>query len=215
MTVPGSAEVDLLERWLDELGRWNPRINLTALPPAEWWERHALEPLRLLDVIAPPAGARVVDIGSGAGAPGLPLAIVRPDLAVTLVEADRRKAAFLGHVVALLALGDRVAVVDRRAEEIGHDPLHREAYEAAISRATAAPAVLCEFALPLLRPGGTLAAFVGDAGGAAAACAAASRICGGGPPRGAEQGVLAVPKVAPTDPRYPRRTGIPARRPLG
>ena len=214
MTEPSSAQADLLERWLDELGRWNPRINLTALPPAEWWERHALEPLRLLEVSAPPANARLVDIGSGGGAPGLPLAIVRPDLAVTLVEADRRKAAFLGHVVALLALGDRVAVVDRRAEEVGHDARHREAYDLATSRATAAPAVLCELALPLVRPGGSLAAFVGDAGAAAAACAEASRLCGGGPPRGAAPGVLAVPKVAPTDHRYPRRTGIPARRPL-
>ena len=214
MRVPDSGQVELLQRWLDELGRWNQRINLTALPPAEWWERHALESLGLLDVMAPPASARLVDVGSGGGAPGLPLAIVQSDLAVTLVEADRRKAAFLGHVVALLALGDRVAVVDRRAEEIGHDPRHREAYDLATSRATASPAVLCELALPLVRPGGSLGALVGDAVAAAAACAEASRLCGGGPPRGAAPGVLAVPKVAPTDLRYPRRTGTPARRPL-
>lgn len=214
-TFRTEPEQGLVERWLAEMGRWNQRMNLTALPPGEWFERHAVESLRLLDAALPPDGAGVVDLGSGGGAPGLPIAIARADLAVTLVDSDRRKAAFLTHVVAVLGLGERVRVVSTRAELLGRDPAHREAYDVAVSRATAPPAALCELALPLLRIGGWLWALTGDAAGAAAASATAARLCGGGEPVAAAPGVLAVPKIAPTDPAYPRRDGVPARRPLG
>src|SRR5262245_23890188 len=94
-TDPGPAQRALLERWLAEMYRWTERVNLTAVAAEEAWERHVLESLRLLDAAKPAPGSRVVDVGSGGGAPGVPIAIVRPDLHVTLVDADRRKAAFL------------------------------------------------------------------------------------------------------------------------
>jgi 16S rRNA (guanine527-N7)-methyltransferase len=214
MEAPTPAQQLLLERWLDELYRWNARVNLTAVPRPQAWERHALDSLRLLDAWSMPGSAHVVDIGSGGGAPGLPLAVVRGDLRVTLVDADRRKAAFLIHAVALLGLGDRAVVLDRRAEALGRDPAHRETYDTAVSRATAAPAALCELALPLVRPGGTLVALVSDASAAAVDCAAAAALLGGGPPRAVGEAVLVVPKLTPTSGAYPRRDGVPARRPL-
>jgi 16S rRNA (guanine527-N7)-methyltransferase len=203
----------LLERYLDELYEWNTRFNLTRIPAEEAWGRHVEEALGLLAAVPPPQGARIVDVGSGAGIPGVPIAVVRPDLDVVLCDSDGKRAGFLAHVVALLGL-HRVEVAAVRAEELGRTVGGREAFDAAVSRATAPPPVLCELCLPLLRGGGTMAALVSDAPAAAAACATAAGACGGGTPAAAAPGVLAVVKVRPTPDRYPRRPGIPARRPL-
>jgi 16S rRNA (guanine527-N7)-methyltransferase len=177
-------------------------------------ERHIGEARRLLSIADPPPRTRIVDIGSGGGVPGLVFAILRPDLHVVLVDADRRSAAFLTHVVAVC--GCRGAtVLAARAEDLGHDPAHRSVYDLAVSRAAAAPAALCELALPLLHTGGRLLALVGDAEAAARFAAIASASCGGGPPAVAGPGILTVPKIAPTPEAFPRRNGLPARRPLG
>ena len=204
----------LLQRYLEELYVWNRRVNLTSIPRAQAESRHLDETRRLLEAAAPEPGARVADVGSGGGVPGLVLAILRPDLRVTLIESDRRRAGFLVHAAALCERPG-VVVLPRRAEDVGHDPAHRAVYDLAVSRATAAPAVLCELALPLLRPGGALMALVADAQSSAAAAAEASRTCGGGTPRPAGPGILAVTKEAETPDAYPRRAGIPSRRPLG
>jgi 16S rRNA (guanine527-N7)-methyltransferase len=184
------------------------------VPPAEAWDRHIGEALELLAAVRLGEGARVVDVGSGAGIPGIPIAVVRPDLEMVLCDSDQKRAGFLGHVAALLGLdGVRVAAV--RAEELGRTAGAREAFDAAVSRATAAPPVLCELCLPLLRTGGRLAALVRDATASAEACAAAAAACGGGEPEAATPGVLVVTKQRPTPDAYPRRPGVPARRPLG
>ncbi len=158
----------------------------------------------------------VVDVGSGGGMPGLPLKIARPDLAVTLLEADRRRAAFLVHAAARLGLD--VSVVAERAETAARGPL-RETFDLAVCRALAPMPVLVELCLPLVRPGGRLLAMKTAPERADAALAA----LGGGPvvahaaPSAArERGVvLEVAKVAATPAAYPRRPGVPSRRPLG
>ena len=208
------AERRLLERYLDELYAWNARLNLTAVPREAAWDRHVGEALGLLEAAPIAEGCRVVDVGSGAGLPGIPLAVVRPDLELTLCESDRRRAGFLLHVAGLLGLRG-VRVVALRAEELGRRPEGREAFDAAVSRATAAPAALCELCLPLVRPGGRLIALVRDAGAATAECRVAAATCGGGDPTAAAPGVLVVPKVATTPDLYPRRPGVPTRRPIG
>jgi 16S rRNA (guanine527-N7)-methyltransferase len=141
------------------------------------------------------------------------MAILRPDLRVTLIESDRRKAGFLLHAAALCGCA-LVTVEPRRAEEVGHDPAHRDAYDLAVSRATAPAAALCELALPLLRAGGRMVALVADAEADARAAAAAAAACGGGVPAALAPGILSIIKVAPTPERYPRRAGMPARHPL-
>lgn len=205
---------DPLERYLEELYRWNERINLTTVARADAERRHIGETRALLDAAAPRQGASLVDVGSGAGVPGLVMAILRPDLRVTLIEADRRSAAFLVHAAALCG-ATRVSVVARRAEEVGHDPGQRESHDVAVSRATAPAAVLCELALPLVRPGGRLLALVGDAAQDATRCAVAAAALGGGTPEALGVGILRVAKVAPTPAWFPRRSGVPARHPLG
>jgi len=157
----------------------------------------------------------VVDVGAGGGMPGIPLKIARPHLRVALVEADRRRAAFLVHAAATLGLD--LDVVAERAETAGRGPL-REAFDAAVCRALAPMPVLAELCLPLVRVGGRLLAMKGQVEEASGAIA---RLGGGAasilpaPSAARERGVVVVvPKVAATPPAYPRRPGLPARRPL-
>jgi 16S rRNA (guanine527-N7)-methyltransferase len=160
----------------------------------------------------------LVDVGSGGGMPGIPLKLARPELEVTLLEADRRKAAFLEHAAA--RLGIAVAVVAERAEDAGRGPL-RESFDAACCRALASLPVAAELCLPLVRVGGRMLALrtESDAGLPGEAC----RLLGGGEPEEvpapsrlrARGRVVVVPKLAPTPAAYPRRAGVPAKRPLG
>ena len=163
---------------------------------------------------------KVVDVGSGGGLPGLPLKIVLPSLSVTLVEADQAKAAFLVRACAALGLHD-VEVVARRAEEVGQDPSYRESFDVAVARALAPMPVLVELCLPLVRVGGRLLAQKTeneDMGGAQHAIDALGGSLNGvvaapSAARGAGT-VVIVDKVRPTPPAYPRRAGLPARKPL-
>jgi 16S rRNA (guanine527-N7)-methyltransferase len=176
----------------------------------------------------------VVDVGSGGGMPGLPLKLARPDLEVTLLEADHKKAAFLVHAAARLGLD--VQVVPERAEIAGQGAL-RESFDLAVCRALASAPVLVELCLPLVRVGGRLLAMrttgeSGDGDGAGAEedkgetgalLAAATAKLGGGAPlvhlapsAARERGtILVVDKLTPTPENYPRRPGLPNRRPLG
>jgi 16S rRNA (guanine527-N7)-methyltransferase len=164
---PTADQRRLLERHLDELDTWSRRLNLTSVPRADAWERHVGETMALLEAAQLATGARCADLGSGAGIPGIPVAVLRPDVHVTLIESDRRKAGFLVHVCGILGLAN-VRVVDRRAEDLARDPAHAARYDAVLSRAAAPPPLLWTLSRPLLTPGGTLWALVADADAAAA-----------------------------------------------
>ena len=175
--------------------------------------------LVLLDHLG--TAVRVVDVGSGGGLPGLPLKIARPDLSMTLVEADQAKAAFLVQACAALGLRD-VEVIARRAEDVGRDPRYRESFEVAVARALAPMPVLVELCLPLVRVGGRLLAQKTE-GEDVGAAEHAIQLLGGSlvgviaAPSGVRQTgtVVDVHKVRPTPDAYPRRPGVPARKPLG
>jgi 16S rRNA (guanine527-N7)-methyltransferase len=187
---------------------------LTTGPPASLIE----DSLVLLDHLAD--ALRVVDVGSGGGLPGLPLKISRPDLELTLIDADQDKAAFL--VQACAALGLRgVKVLAARAEDVGRDPQCRETFDLAVARALAPMPVLVELCLPLVRVGGRLLAQKTRAESVTVAeraiellggrllsvvdARSAARVTGT---------VVVVEKIRPTPAAYPRRPGIPARKPL-
>jgi len=162
----------------------------------------------------------LVDVGSGGGLPGLPLKIARPDLAVTLVEADHGKAAFLVRTCAELDLHD-VDVVARRAEEVGQDAKYRETFDVAVARALAPMPVLAELCLPLVRVGGRLLAQKTGSEDVKAAQKAIDLLGGSlvsvvsAPSAAREAGtVVVVRKIRPTPAAYPRRPGVPARKPL-
>src|SRR5690348_928052 len=165
---------------------------------------------------------RLVDVGSGGGLPGLPLKIARADLAVTLVEADQAKAAFLVQAVARLGLGE-VEVVARRAEDAGRDQRYREAFDVAVARALAPMPVLAELCLPLVRVGGRLLAQKTDTEKEEIdAAKRAIELLGGtlqavhlAPSTARQSGVVVeVAKVRATPDAYPRRAGVPNRKPL-
>jgi 16S rRNA (guanine527-N7)-methyltransferase len=187
---------------------------LTSRPSAEL----IADSLVLLEHLG--EGEKVVDVGSGGGLPGLPLKIARPSLSVTLVEADQAKAAFLVRACAALGLRD-VQVLARRAEEVGRDPLYRESFDVAVARALAPMPVLVELCLPLVRVGGRLLAQkteTEDVDGAARAIdvlgGALNRVAGAPSAARSYGTVVIVDKVRPTPAAYPRRPGVPSRRPI-
>ena len=163
---------------------------------------------------------RLVDVGSGGGLPGLPLKIARPSLEVTLVEADQAKAAFLVQACASLDL-EGVEVLARRAEEVGHDERYRESFDVAVARAVAPTPVLVELCLPLVRVGGRLLAQKTDQEELASARRAIELLGGSleriaaAPSALRSSGtVVVISKIRPTPQEYPRRPGVPNRRPL-
>ncbi len=226
----GADALAAFERYLALLLEWNERAGLTSVTdPQEVQHRHFGESLSLLAALRGvgllPAGAsmRVADLGPGGGFPGVPVRIVEPALDLVLIESNQRRAEFLRHLAAELAL-ERVEVEPRRAEDAGRVPALREGFDLVMARALAPLAVLVEYALPLLRRGGVLAAPKGSRAAeeleqAAAAIAALGGVAlpsvplslpEGAPP----QTVLLVRREGDLDERYPRRAGMPVKRPL-
>jgi len=217
-------------RYLALLEEWNGRAGLTNITDAaEAQRRHFGESLALLaalrtaGLLRPGEAARIADLGPGGGFPGLPMAIADPALTFVLIEAQERRCVFLRTVVDDLGLSG-VTVVHARAEEAGRMPSLRAGCDLVVARALAAMPILVEYALPLLREGGTLAAPKGSRGDEELAEATAAITALGGealPPLALPlpddvppQRVYLVRRNGPLDDRYPRRPGIPAKRPL-
>jgi 16S rRNA (guanine527-N7)-methyltransferase len=216
------AQIDQFAIYLEELRAWNERINLTAITdPDEIVTRHFLDSLRCA-LSWGEAPTSLIDIGAGAGFPGLPLKILRPTLQLTLAESIAKKATFLRHITNLLNLAG-VAVLAERAEVVGQNPAQRERYDVVVARAVADLRVLAEYCLPLCRIGGRFLAPKGariDAELAAAEPAIAilgGRVAAAEPvelPRVEPRLLIVIEKVGHTPPQYPRAPGTPAKRPL-
>ncbi len=207
-----------------ELLDWNRKFNLTALRDAESIRiKHFLDSFSCVLAWGTKPPHRLVDVGTGAGFPGLPLKILYPPLKLTLVESVGKKAMFCEHIVRLLNL-EGVEVVKGRAEDAGCMPEHRERYDWAVARAVANMNVLGEFLLPFVRVGGTALAMKGESGPAEAQLAEkAMRLLGGKlrqvirvslPGIVDERTLILVEKFAATPAKYPRKAGMPVRRPL-
>ncbi|MHB1005127.1 MAG: 16S rRNA (guanine(527)-N(7))-methyltransferase RsmG [Chloroflexota bacterium] len=229
------AQHEAFAIYLHELLAWNQRFNLTTIvDPEEVQTRHFLDSLTCLLAMAPHThegslaigdlSGRAIDIGAGAGFPGLPLAIVAPQLRWTLLESVGKKATFLEHMKTALGLTG-VEVVVARAEDLARQPGRRDTYDYAVARALAPLPVLAEYCLPFLRPGGRLVA--PKKGNIAPELASGRRAIAALGGRWREP--LAVPlaifpdarflvladKIKLTPSLYPRRAGTPAKQPLG
>ena len=202
---------------------WNERMNLTgAKTPREIQERHFADSLTCALVTGDLSSQSLIDVGSGAGFPGVPLKILYPKLRLVLLESVGKKGAFLEELISELDLEDVSVIVDR-AETVGHDAAHRGQYDWAAARAVAHLSPLLEYLLPFCRLGGHALAQKGvRAAEELANAQEAFRILGGElvdlvPVRSesqADANLIVVKKIDETPQKYPRRAGIPAKRPL-
>lgn len=218
------AQLTALEIYETELTSWNQKMNLTAIDqPEKIRVKHFLDSLTCLLVMRDTPMARVIDVGSGAGFPGIPLKIICPSMRLTVVESVGKKAMFCQHIVDTLGLKG-VEVLQERAEVIGKHEQHRQNYDWALARAVAVMSVLMEYLLPLVRIGGYALAMKGETAPAEAHEAEhAIQVLGGHlrqlvpitlPSVEDERNLVVIDKVAATPEKYPRRVGIPGKRPL-
>lgn len=198
---------------------WNARMDLTAITDDDdALHRHYLDSLAGLPLL--PGGARVVDVGTGAGFPGVPLKIARPDISITLLDALKKRVDFL--TAAIDAVPIEAQAVHARAEDFAKN--HREAFDVAVSRAVASLPVLLEWMLPLVRVGGQCIIWKGPtARDELPDAARVAPLLGGGsitmqeapiPGRDWRHVLVAIQKEKETDARFPRKAGMAVKRPL-
>ncbi len=230
ITGAGELGLSLNERQIEQftlyqnlLLDWNERINLTgAQSTREIQVRHFTDSLTCALVTGDLNSQSLIDVGSGAGLPGLPLKILFPQMMLVLLESVGKKGAFLQQVISELGLKD-VTVISDRAESVAHDADHRQQYDWAVARAVAHLSPLLEYLLPYCRPGGHALAQKGvRASEELAEAGEAMRILGGElveqvairTPDQADANLIVIKKVRDTPAKYPRRVGVPQKRPL-
>lgn len=216
------AVLEKLAAYQKLLIQWNERMDLTNVPPQNMARVHFLDSLLpLFETGDFSFGAHLIDVGTGAGFPGLALAVARPDMRVTLLDSLNKRCAFLRAAAEELRLGN-VTVVHARAEDYARGQ-GRQAFDLAVARAVANLPVLLEYLLPYVKVGGQALCWKGpqvlnetEAGQKAA------RLLGGGamrmvrmPMEDYEHYLVCVPKVESTKKEYPRKAGIPNKNPLG
>lgn len=207
-----------------ELIEWNQKFNLTAIRDTESIRtKHFLDSFSCVLTWRASPPNHLIDVGTGAGFPGIPLKILYPSMKLTLVESVGKKAMFCQHIVRVLGL-EQVNVIQARAEDLGQKPEHRENYDWAVARAVANLNVLSEYLIPLVKVGGMVLAQKGESGPAEAQSAEkAMELLGGKlkqlipvnlPGVVEDRYLIVVEKVAATPPKYPRKPGIPMKQPL-
>ncbi len=217
-------QVGMLGTYERELLEWNSKFNLTAIRDVDGIRsKHFLDSFSCIQAWKPNPPVSLIDVGTGAGFPGIVLKILYPSMRLALVESVGKKANFCLHIIGTLAM-ENVEVISARVEDVGQMPAHREKYDWAVARAVAAMPVLAEYLLPLVKVGGGMLAQKGENGPLEAQAAEkALKMLGGRlrqlirvtlPGVADERYLVIVDKTAATPSGYPRRAGIPAQKPL-
>jgi 16S rRNA (guanine527-N7)-methyltransferase len=225
-------QIDRFDLYATRLIEWNTRFNLTSIvDPSEIVIKHFLDSLSaaqpaLLHAVGQgliPRTAKLIDVGAGAGFPGLPLKIVYPELSLTLLEATKKKCDFLEAMIAELKLSSSI-VVNARAEDAAQNVAHREQYGVAIARAVAELPTLSEYLLPFVKRGGLAIAMKSkDVQEETKRAEAAIKTLGGQlkqivpvtiPGLNEERSLVVIEKISATPEKYPRRAGMPSKKPI-
>mgnify|MGYP001087171933 FL=1 len=218
--IPGASEeqADKFIKYYELLIEWNGKM--TAITEErEVAEKHFADSLLPMELI--PQNARCIDVGTGAGFPGIPLMIMRPDITVTLLDSLNKRLIFLNEVIRALGLEGRAKTLHMRSEDAGRAAAHRDAYDVALSRAVANARVLAEWTAPFVKRGGVSIMYKGAAAKEEldAAQNAMNKLCLGArlieyPCAWGERYVIAAKKLAPTPKAYPRKAGTAGKMPL-
>jgi 16S rRNA (guanine527-N7)-methyltransferase len=219
-----APQMQQFEHFVQLIGEWNQKMNLTAITePEEMYVKHFYDSLTVALYVDMSAVTSTVDVGAGAGFPGIPLAIVFPHVRFTLVDSLQKRTRFLQHVVGALQL-ENVQIFHNRAETFARLPEHRATYDMAVARAVARMNVLAELCLPLVRKNGQFIAMKGSKGKEESVTAQGAIACLGGeartpftfslPEGGGERHIIVVDKVQATPRKYPRKPGMPNKKPL-
>ena len=219
-----AEQLTQFDQYFDLLVDWNTRINLTAITePDAVVIRHFLDSLSIVKAVELKSGMRLIDIGTGAGFPGVPLHIVTPGLHTTLSDSTGKKLTFLDEVITQLGL-EHIKTLHARAEEAGHISHHRASYDVVAARAVARLPILVEYLLPLAKVGGVCVAMKGstafeEAKDATAACQKLGGEVGEIteielPGVADKHYLVTIHKTSKTPGQYPRKPGIPSRDPL-
>lgn len=216
------AQLQQLDTYAAFLVAYNEKVNLTAIIGAEEIaQRHFLDSLLFCKLL--PTGTALIDIGTGAGFPGMVAKIFDPSLQLTLLDSLQKRLVFLQQLAEKLGFGDEVQLVHARAEEAGRDRMYREQYPCATARAVANLAVLCEYCLPYVQVGGTFYALKGPDGEQELAQAQRAITLLGGQvqevrhcalPDDSRRTIIAVKKISQTPTKYPRNGGKIKKSPL-
>jgi 16S rRNA (guanine527-N7)-methyltransferase len=219
-----SYQLSLLEEFAGELEIWNQRYNLTAITdPEKILIKHFLDSFSAWLVMSSKPCQNLIDIGSGAGFPGIPLKIILPEIEVVLVDSVAKKTEFCQHIIQRLNLSG-ISVIHDRVERLAHATELREKFDWAVARAVAKLSTLSEYLLPFVRVGGHMLAMKGDQGPTEVQQAQnAINMLGGElvelqkvtlPGVTEDRYLISIFKKAVTPTKYPRRVGIPIKRPL-
>lgn len=216
------AQADSFQKYFELLIEWNEKINLTAITdPIEVVDKHFVDSLTLISNCKIKQGAKLIDVGTGAGFPGIPLKIMRPDIELTLLDGLNKRLKFLGEVCEQLNI-DAIRI-HKRAEEAGLDHKMRESYDVATARAVASLNVLAEYCLPLVKMKGFFLAMKGpNASEELSQAENALDILGGTDielisidlPEAGERNIISIQKKAFTPKGYPRHGGTISKHPL-
>ncbi len=214
--------LERFDTYASELVRWNTFMNLTAIKePEEIVKKHFIDSLSLLSAVEIPQGASLIDVGTGAGFPGIPLLIARNDLKVTLLDSTNKRLEFIREVLSKTGLS--AEVVHARAEDSGRDEKYREKYDFATARAVSNLRDLCEYCLPFVKKGGYFVPMKSAKTEEEIALAEkAIKVLGGKTERVASfnldgagaRTVLLIRKISQTPPTYPRASAKMAKFPI-
>ncbi|SDZ91106.1 16S rRNA (guanine(527)-N(7))-methyltransferase RsmG [Selenomonas ruminantium] len=218
------TQMEQYNRYFELLVEWNEKINLTAITePKEVAIKHMIDSITAYDESLFKDGTTVIDVGTGAGFPGLPLKIFCPEIKLTLMDSLNKRIKFLQTVVEELGLKD-VECVHARAEEGARNKKYRESFDIAVSRAVARLPILCEYCLPFVKKGGHFIALKGmQYHDEADEAAKAIKVMGGSkteirpvklPELDDKRAVITITKTMPTPKAYPRKAGTPTKNPI-